>query len=221
MAFVPKVWKNEPDHTTPLSADALIDLEERVTDYTDQEVFNLLGTISGSPSSPVDGQVIRYRRNPGETADLLIWDDALDSGNGAWSVYSAPKIVSSVTGTTVYNRNTGQGVWQAITGGPSVIIPIKGIYDVRWQLVAQLNTSGSRLDERWSLTNNGTAMYSVGAAASFHAQFAFQCIQGKRVGVAFNAADNLTIRHASQTATATSWNFFEMMIEVTPIEYRN
>jgi len=36
--FTPKAWKNDPIHSTPISAAALIDLEERVTDYA-AEVF--------------------------------------------------------------------------------------------------------------------------------------------------------------------------------------
>lgn len=41
MAFTPKEWKNEEAGETPLSAEALKDLEERVTDYTDEEVGEL------------------------------------------------------------------------------------------------------------------------------------------------------------------------------------
>lgn len=35
MAFSPKTWANSPETTTPISAAALVDLEERVTDYSD------------------------------------------------------------------------------------------------------------------------------------------------------------------------------------------
>ena len=35
MTFTPKDWRNSPDTTTPVSAEALEDLEERLSDYTD------------------------------------------------------------------------------------------------------------------------------------------------------------------------------------------
>jgi hypothetical protein len=35
MAFTPKTWENEPSTDTPISAAALIDAEDRVTDYAD------------------------------------------------------------------------------------------------------------------------------------------------------------------------------------------
>lgn len=38
MAFTPKVWKDHPDRTTPISAGALIDMETRLSGYTDQLV---------------------------------------------------------------------------------------------------------------------------------------------------------------------------------------
>ena len=39
MTFTPKDWQNEPSTATPVSAAALVDLETRVTDYTDSSVL--------------------------------------------------------------------------------------------------------------------------------------------------------------------------------------
>lgn len=39
MTFTPKDWQNEPSIATPVSAAALVDLETRVTDYTDSSVL--------------------------------------------------------------------------------------------------------------------------------------------------------------------------------------
>jgi hypothetical protein len=58
MAFVPKVWKDAPDHSTPLSAAALEDLETRVTGYAD--------SVSGGSDLPT----------PTVAGDLLRWDGA-------------------------------------------------------------------------------------------------------------------------------------------------
>jgi hypothetical protein len=48
MAFTPKDWKDAPDHSTPLSAAALEDLEARVAAYADS-VSGGSGTAPGAP----------------------------------------------------------------------------------------------------------------------------------------------------------------------------
>lgn len=41
----PKDWRNRPDHTTPLSAEALEDLESRGIQYTDQQIALVAGGV--------------------------------------------------------------------------------------------------------------------------------------------------------------------------------
>jgi hypothetical protein len=50
MAFTPKEWKNAPNSTTPISAEALIDLETRVTNYAKESGGTILNvkTVSSS-----------------------------------------------------------------------------------------------------------------------------------------------------------------------------
>jgi hypothetical protein len=38
MAFIVKLWENQPSTDTPINAEALMDTELRVTNYTDEEV---------------------------------------------------------------------------------------------------------------------------------------------------------------------------------------
>lgn len=47
MAFTPKVWKDAPDPSTPVSAAALVDLEQRVANYGDAQVSTARGAANG------------------------------------------------------------------------------------------------------------------------------------------------------------------------------
>jgi hypothetical protein len=48
MAFTPKTWQNSPSTSTPINAAALIDLEERVTDYSDSLIVPSSQTIAAA-----------------------------------------------------------------------------------------------------------------------------------------------------------------------------
>src|SRR6059058_2653242 len=50
MPFTPKDWRNAPDSSTPISAEALEDLEARLGEYTDTQI----GTLT--PTSPSTGE---------------------------------------------------------------------------------------------------------------------------------------------------------------------
>jgi len=56
MAFTPKAWKAKPDPSTPLSAAAMIDLETRLSSYTDSMGAAGAGVIytepGGTPPDP-------------------------------------------------------------------------------------------------------------------------------------------------------------------------
>jgi hypothetical protein len=48
MPFTPKVWKDLPERSTPLNAESLIDLETRLSNYTDLAVgYNFFTTPTG------------------------------------------------------------------------------------------------------------------------------------------------------------------------------
>lgn len=47
MSFEPKVWKDLPDVTTPLSANALMDMETRLAAYTDEKYFDATNYTAG------------------------------------------------------------------------------------------------------------------------------------------------------------------------------
>jgi hypothetical protein len=219
MTFIPKNWKNHPSEDTPISAEALIDLEERLSDYTDEAVDDAIANqyanvVNALPSSPSEGQFVRYRRFAGQPTWNLIYDSEVNSGMGGWVPVNKVEVTSHVSGSIVYNRNTTAGTWQAISGGPLVIVPEKGSYSVSYGLVAQLTGSSTRVDERWGLLQNATTLYPVGSAGNFHAQWAMSTMRGYRPSHSFNKDDLITMRHSSSNGTGISWNLFEMFIKL-------
>lgn len=67
--FVPKNWVDAPATTTPISAAALEDLEDRVTDYTDDELAAAaLADLSDvdAATAAVDGSVLTYDEASGK-----------------------------------------------------------------------------------------------------------------------------------------------------------
>ena len=100
MAFATKAWKNAPTETTPLSAEAMIDLEQRLAAYTDVlhgllPVFNVKDSVYGA-------------KGDGSTNDVVAIQAAVDAANaagggvvyfpaGTYIVKSALELQSNVT----------------------------------------------------------------------------------------------------------------------------
>lgn len=116
MPFSPKAWKDAPDTTTPLSAAALVDLETRLSQYTDQAM-------------PV-GTVV-YRALPGEppgwllcngqavTADYPVLRAALvDAGSPFGTSGSNPRLPDL---TARFPRGAGSGEALGATGGADTV----------------------------------------------------------------------------------------------------
>lgn len=98
MPFTPKDWKDAPDGSTPLSAAALEDLETRVTNYTNQEIT----TLSGSVATRAEVRNFAY---PIDTAGMTTSTDigpaiqaAFDAGYTGVRLYGggSPKLDTSV-----------------------------------------------------------------------------------------------------------------------------
>lgn len=101
-----------------------------------------LGPISTTlPPSPLPGQVVRYRHTTGQVPWLCIWDPALNSGAGAWSVLGGPPVeavASGGTSTTV----TGSYTQTAVSGTPAVTVPAPGLYTIEMRLPIQVQSGG-------------------------------------------------------------------------------
>lgn len=111
MAFTPKTWRDFPNATTPLTAAALIDVETRVTDYTDTEAEAAQDAAESLANAYTDTSVgtIVSLGNVG-----AVWKGAWGSG----TTYAKGDGVSS--GTLLYvsvqNSNTNHSPATDTTG---------------------------------------------------------------------------------------------------------
>lgn len=78
MAFTPKNWQNSPSAATPLSAEAMEDLEVRVTDYTDTQVQPLASStvdtisVTTSRALALTDVASKLRVSSGSTVTLTV-----------------------------------------------------------------------------------------------------------------------------------------------------
>lgn len=137
MAFTTKVWKNAPDHSTPLSASALADLEARVTAYAD-----LLVATAGRPNGLV--YLSDYTSTLDGSADVTSeFQAALDAAralDGELIVDGIARIDGTVTNSTGDSAGRGQvtirGLGARWSGTNSSINNVTG------SVVVDHNTSG-------------------------------------------------------------------------------
>lgn len=180
---------------------------------------------SGQPVSSLargsfDGQVVRYRRTAGQPLWVLAWDSSLNGGGGAWAAVTGVPASGFVAGQVSFTRNTSASVWQAITGGPEITVPVGGVYGVRWSCSGQVTSNHVRGDERMCACVNGTPINAVGAAGSVNAQFHWIPWSGERNTVTLAAGDVITLRHYSGAASGPTWGFHQMYVSILPREVR-
>lgn len=154
----------------------------------------------------------------------LVWRGAANSGSGAWECVSGAPLYSHVGGKKAWSAPGTAYTWTAITGGPSITIPVTGTYDVRYGASGQLETNTSRWDERLVVfrdtTNIASVGASLGASASAFAQWAFVNWNAELVSTAMAATNVLTLRRLSSESSAAGWGMYDMVISVTPLELR-
>lgn len=110
MAFPVKDWRNAPDATTPISAEALEDLEKRVTDYTDFRAASVIVNVK------TYGAVGNGTTD--DTSSIQAAIDAISAGGSLYFPAGTYKLTGSLTlysNVTVY----GEGVKSIIDLGPS------------------------------------------------------------------------------------------------------
>lgn len=220
MSFGPKAWKNAPDNTTPLSAAALIDLETRLSNYTDAEVAALLGTlqvveVNALPGSPVDGQQVDYY--PSGTIGTGVcwrctWRDALNGGVGAWLVHGGAPLVALTAGQST-RTNTTYGAL-ADGAGPSLVVPVKGVYDITIEV-----------GEMWSSVGGdyAAASYSGAGITASDAHAAIQGAINNRVSVTTTFRQTVTagtITAVYRTNAAATVSAAKRRLTAWPIELR-
>lgn len=101
MPHTPKVWKNAPDPSTPLSAEALIDLEQRLAGYTDDEVAALVTLLNehGHEIADVAGLADALAARPQLSTDPADAGSAIDAHTGLpLSVESTSTVLAAPSG---------------------------------------------------------------------------------------------------------------------------
>lgn len=217
MAFGPKPWKDKPDGTTPVTAAAMIDLETRLSNYTDAEVATAKADARGLVSS---GATLPEPEYEGQQFDVVwadglyrrcTWRGAANGGLGAWVVAGGgPPLVARDEGT---NRTTSSLTWMAIAGLPSITIPHKGLWRLEWSAM-HYNTSATAWD---LLTVDVLQIDSRSArepAAVANGNQRMSRSRGEHIALAAGA---LTMRARVTAGTAT---FVDIDLIAHPVELR-
>lgn len=126
MAFTRKDWKDSPDTSTPISAEALEDLETRLSGYTDQEVAAAtVGAITDVPGLQAALDALQASATAATDAELsalsasvqaAIDGSATDAELAALSVELATKQAAATAATDVELADTLATVSSALTG---------------------------------------------------------------------------------------------------------
>lgn len=82
--------------------------------------------VTSLPASPSQGDTVRYAPVAAGSPPIWLctWDTNLNGGTGAWSVIGPP--LEQTTDDT--ERQTVATTPGALTGGPSIVVPVRGVY---------------------------------------------------------------------------------------------
>lgn len=170
--------------------------------------------VTALPSSPVHGQECLFQTSAMATAGVSPWRlryNANSSSSYKWEVISAIPLHSEV-GTNFTTTSTSQ---VAITGGPSITLPLAGDYDCQWGgRVYNTNAVGASCQ----LILNGSVAGSMSLTDTYQGQ----------AGTVTSVASNVTRRvRATGLAIQTlalyalvnggTGNFEQRWLSVTPI----
>lgn len=135
MAFIPKSWKNKPSTATPVSAAALIDLEERTTKYSEEVPIK----EAQLPSSVVSSS--------GAAAGLVPIANGL---NGyAWGL-GGETFTGDATGAT----DCGPALQEAFDAGHTVTLKHNGTYLIETPIFLD----STSLEAKYVLNMNGAEL---------------------------------------------------------------
>lgn len=140
MAFIPKEWKNGPGGGTPLSAEAIIDLETRVTNYAKETTVAVVKTVATSGASqtlpaPTEFGIIDLTLTANCTITLptvvkggsfMLWLRQNSggpwtvtwTGSPKWSYGASPSLTPSIEVIDVVSFSSPDGTaWYGFPGG--------------------------------------------------------------------------------------------------------
>ena len=157
MAFTPKDWKDSPDHTTPLSAAALEDLETRVTDYADDTKASVASLPGGllQPKLKASGMV----PVSGATMPLAALYPTTAGDIGVMSRFQVPIGDDVHLFAPVF---AGWGLQQGTEPGSSFTL----IYETDTPATVTVSASVETLDGRlYRLSVNGSRRWTIAPGA--------------------------------------------------------
>jgi hypothetical protein len=170
--------------------------------------------VSSLPASPADGQEAYYLA---DATNGIVWHlryRTAAAGAYKWEVVGGPPLVSqTVIGAQV---NTTSGTPVALTGGPSLTVPLAGDYDI--DMSAGMFSTGAGVTMYAQLFVAGAVSTQVGAltvsnpAANPPAQFITVGIVGRQAAVAAGAV--LEFRYL---VSSVSGNYKDRCLRARPI----
>lgn len=160
MAHTPKVWKDAPDTSTPLTAAALIDLETRLGAYADSVGGGGGGGGGGWSAGQMQFDPLSYGcAGDGTTDDKAAMQSCLDAAkavNGRVNIYKPHKIDNSSGGLVVDKSIAIAGVSAAPKTGTIGYLPVGRLIGTsNAQDVLQINGAYGGVD-------NGTHILDLG-----------------------------------------------------------
>jgi hypothetical protein len=155
--FSPKVWKDYPDTSTPITAAALEDLETRVTGYTDSVAVTTTDPRLADQRTPLDGSVTdaKVASNAAIAYAKLALTGSLvnaDVASGAAIAESKLSLASDAAAGTASRRTIGTGALQACAGNDS------RLSDSRWGLRDYLANGANNYRETFPRYGGATTL---------------------------------------------------------------
>lgn len=172
MAFTPKDWKNSPDTSTPISAEALEDIEIRLSGYTDsvalpKTTVDAKGDLLVGTADDTVG-----RRAVGSNGQVLTADSA-EADGVKWSTPSASNdprlaIIRKTADETVNNSSTLQNDDQ-------LLLPVLAneVWRVEASLLLSATTTAADFKFGFTVPTGATLYWGAGSgfdAASWSGQ---------------------------------------------------
>ena len=157
MAFVKKDWKNDPDTSTPLSAEAMEDLETRLSDYTDTEVETQTNALQTETVEYINDEIATHNHSTNQIPTTGLQDNAITNAKVADGAVNTAEIADgAITPAKVSNA------WPALKAKPT---PSSGsLFSVPNNTPTLLTWSsggGDFTDNMLTATTGGTIMVNT------------------------------------------------------------
>lgn len=153
MSFTPKTWLDDPEvtappapGTTPLNAEALVDLETRLSSYADTELASAIAPLANKmnkSASSTDNAIVRYDGTSGKAvqdSSVIVGDDGSVQAKETLTVRSttgpAQLVLDGVTSSGVTFNYNGNPIGFFASSAAQV-----GLYNTAGKLALSINSN--------------------------------------------------------------------------------